>query len=367
MRTPLREVAALTVVIATHGLVGCDGSADRDRSPEREGAPSATPMADFDSVLAAVEERMAVYDDLTTGVIALVRVGGRTEVVTDGRADVAARRPTRPSMTFPIASITKPMIATLVLQLVDEGMVRLDDPVSSWVPELDAVRPTITVQQLLSHRGGLREVSDADIDRVGFDTADLVAASARHPDFPSGAKGVYSNVGFGALGLLVERVLRQPLAEALADRIFAPAGMDASSLGGAPDVRGYFDGRPVEDYFLQLLPAAGSVVASAGDVDRFFRSLWAGELVPDGLVSEMRRSHGSVRIGERWRPDYGLGLIRYDVSCGTAIGHSGRIGGFTDEAWTLESEDRSTVLTVNDQNADSIARSIVETALCGGD
>ena len=56
--------------------------------------------------------------------------------------------------------------------------------------------------------------------------------------------------------------------------------------------------------------------------------------------------------------------MHYDVSCGVALGHSGRIGGFTNEAWTLEGEDRSTVVTVNDQNADDIARSMVEIALC---
>lgn len=270
-----------------------------------------------------------------------------------------------PGLTFPIASITKPMTATVVMQLVAEGLLALADPVEEWLPELRAIRAPITVEQLLSHRSGLPDSSNADIRRVGFGTPALLEASAGHGlDFTPGSEGSYANIGFAALGLMVERVLDQPLGEVLEERLFAPAGMSSSALGGRPGVQGYVDSKPVKDYHLELQPAAGSVVATAGDVDIFFRALWDGELVDPAVVSDMRESRGQVLIPPLWRPDYGLGLIHNEVSCGVAVGHSGRIGGFTNEAWTLEDSDRSMVVTVNDERADDIARSIVETALC---
>lgn len=363
-----RRIVAAALATTCAGLAGCGGGGSDGDSPPQGStpAPEPTPASSFESVVAAVRERVEVYDGIATGVIALVRVGDRTKVVTGGLADVADERPTAPGQTFPIASITKPMTATLVMQLVEEGRVALDDPARTWLPELRPVDATITVEQLLSHSSGLSETVEADVKRVGFDTAALLRRSASRPlDFPPGTRGTYSNIGYGALGLLVERVREQPLAAVLEERVFQPAAMASSSLGGRPEVQGYdTDGKPVENYYLQFIPAAGSVVSPAADVDAFFRALWAGELVAPGTVTDMRDPRGPVALSQFWRPDYGLGLIHWKVSCGTAVGHSGRIDGFTDEAWTLSGEERSAVVTVNDAAADDIARSIVETALC---
>ena len=364
-----RTATASLLLVAT-GLTACDPSAESTPPPD-PAAPTSTARssapadASFDDVVVRVEDRVAVYDGIATGVIALVRVGDRTEVVTGGQADVKADQAMEPDLTVPIASITKPMTATLVMQLVEEGLIELDDPVQEWLPELRAISPPVTVENLLSHRSGLRESSNPEIRRVGFGTSELLEASAAHGlDSKPGVEGLYLNLGFAALGLLVERVLDQPLAEAMDERIFTPAGMSSSSLFGRPGVQGYADTRPVKNYYLQLHPGAGSVVASVRDVAAFFDALWRGDLLRQRTVADMRTPRGQVRIGPYWRPDYGLGLIHYDVSCGVALGHSGRIGGFTSEAWTMADGDRSTVVTVNDESADDIARSIVEVALC---
>lgn len=368
-----RMLGAVTVlVLAATGAGGCSGgghdAAPADPDTQTPSASASTP-ASFASVVTAVEDRVAVYDGIATGIIVVVRVGDRTRAVTDGLSRVEGKKPIAAGQTFPVASITKPMVATLVLQLVHEGRLALGDDLRGMLPALAGLDTPITLEQVLSHRSGLlRDLPTAQVLRLGPGaTAELVEAAARHGlEFAPGTDGRYSNLGFAALGLLVEKVLDQPLGEALAERVFEPAGMDDSALGTAPDIQGYDRGKPVRNYYLEYLPGAGSVVATAGDLDAFFHALWAGRLLPDDLVTSMRESRGQVQIGIGFRPDYGLGLIRWHVSCGTAIGHSGRIGGFTDEAWTLEGHDRSVVVSVNDQDADSIARGIVETALCGG-
>jgi D-alanyl-D-alanine carboxypeptidase len=312
-----------------------------------------------------LEERLAVYDGIVTGVVVLVRVGDETAVLARGRA-VRGREDMTGDATWPIASITKMMTATLVLQLVEEGRLALDDDVRRWLPELDALGP-ITVEQLLSHRSGIvRDVAFRAIRRVGFgDMPGLMGLAAdRRPEFEAGADGVYSNIGFGALGLLVERELGLPLDRALRERIFEPAGMGSSSLGGRPSVQGY-DPRPVRSYYLDYVPAAAGVVSTVADVDAFLHALWAGDLIDPDLVSDMRESRGQVQVTEFLSLDYGLGVMHQTLSCGEVLGHGGRIRGFTDEAWTLADGTRSAVVTVNDQDADSAVVSILETALCG--
>lgn len=255
------------------------------------------------------------------------------------------------------------MTAVVVLQLVAEGRLALDEPVQPWLPELADVRPPITVEQLLSHRSGLPDATDADIMRLGFGTeAHLREAAADGLDFRPGTDGSYDNLGYAALGLLVERVLDRPLSAVFQDRIFDAAAMTTASLGGDPDVVGYVsnsDSTPMLG--LDLFPAAGSVVASAGDIDAFCQSLWAGRLIDTDSLAQMRRGRGAVGF---WWDDYGLGLAQAHFPCGDAFGHGGRISGFTNETWTLTSEERSVVVMVNDDLNDSVAHILVQEALC---
>lgn len=363
----LRAVGAIGAWSLGLVVTACSGAPSSDPAPS-PGSPGASSTG-LDAVVTEVRDRVRIYDGIATGVIALVRVGDRTEVITRGSADVAEDRPTSSDQTFPIASVTKPMVATLVMQLVDQGRIALDDDVRDLLPQLSSLDRPVTVEHLLSHRSGLpADPRPADVRTWGTsDTADLVTAGAGDGlRFEPGSDGRYSNLGFAALGLLVEKVEHQSLGRAINDHVFQPAGMADSSLAGDPEMQGYSGPRPVRNYFLDYLPAAGSVVSNVRDVDAFFQHLWAGELVPPEAVADMRRSRGQVEVGLGFSPEYGLGLMHLKTPCGTGIGHSGRIGGFTIEAWTLESGERSTVVAINDQGADEIARSVAVTALCGG-
>ena len=371
----VRSHAAFATALASLVLAGgCSdptsgpGPATPQSTPEPAAASSSaasSSAASIGAVRDSLVERLAVYDGIVTGAIALARVGDETAIVTHGRA-VRGREEMAADGTWPIASITKMMTATLVLQLVEEGRIALGDDVRNWLPELDGAGP-ITVEQLLSHRSGLlRDPALGAIERVGFaNTAGILElAGERGPQYAAGSEGQYSNIGFAGLGVLAERVLDQPLGEALRERIFEPAGMSSSTLGGRPSIQGY-DPKPVTNYYLEYVPGAGSVVSTVADVDAFMRALWAGDLLDPELVADMRESRGLVQLNPFRRVDYGLGVMHDKVTCGAIVGHSGRIGGFTDEAWTLEDGSRSVVVTANDQEADSSVRSIVETALCG--
>lgn len=364
----MRRLIAWVVMLGAL-LAGCTDEPRPEPGPEpgsgqTSEASAQTPEGgeySLAEVAAATRERVSVYDGIATGVITLVRVGDQTEVITAGRARRRGRVAMAPDMRFLIASITKTMTATLVMQLVEDGRIALDDPVQRWVPELRSL-PPITIEQLLSHRSGLPDTTRADIGAAGIGTRKLVERSVAHGlEFEPGSSGNYSNLGYGVLQLLLERIHRLSFSALLERRIFDPAGMKSSSLFGKPDVHGYVDGKDTAGgYLIRLLPASGSVVSTAQDVDAFYEALWDGRLVASDLVADMATPRGPVVQFD----EYGLGMAVRKMSCGRAMGSSGRGEGFSIDAYTLEESDRSTVVMVND-HVSSVIPSIVETALCG--
>ena len=89
------------------------------------------------------------------GAVALVRKGGRVHTFAAGLADVKLRRPMRTALRFRVGSLSKPVVATLVLELVAERRLRLSDTVARWLPGLIPAGARITVRELLQHRSGL--------------------------------------------------------------------------------------------------------------------------------------------------------------------------------------------------------------------
>ncbi len=127
---------------------------------------------------------------------------------------------------FDIASLTKVVATTTaVMQLVQKGEVRVNDPVAKYIPEFAANgKDDITVRNLLTHFSGLREDFDLDPPWQGRD-AGLRLAFAEKPVYPPGSRFLYSDTNFIALGALVERVTGTSLDQYCARKIFAPLQM----------------------------------------------------------------------------------------------------------------------------------------------
>lgn len=313
-----------------------------------------------------MQERVEDSDVFTTGVIALVRIADETRVVTDGWADRSAREPMRRDHRFQIASVTKTMIAALVMRLVEEQILRLDDPVARWLPGVLPQGRRTTIEHLLSHQSGLFDYTELDppVESTPYDAMDLVAAAVREPlAFAPGTGSDYSNTNYIVLGLVIEKSTGQPLTKVLERLIFEPAGMEHSTLGMA-DVppgsfaRGYDGRRDVT--ITDLAPiASGGVVSTVDDVSRFLQALTDGTLVSQSSLD--------VMTAEISAPDglpYGLGGGPTRLPCGTAWGHDGGLPGYSTFAYTMLGEDRAAVVFVNDFQAGTIAESIASAALC---
>ena len=291
-----------------------------------------------------------VADDGFPGVIAAVTdADGDVTDYVSGVSRLGDDAPPPADGLVRIASNTKMYTSTVVLQLVDEGLVALDEPVETYLPGLvrgDGIDgSTITVRQLLQHTSGLPNYTSAiagDLfairDTYLSPRSLLDLALAMPASFAPGSSYEYSNTNYVVAGLLVEKVTERPFAEQVEERIIQPLGLetffpapgDKTIPGEHPT--GYnndADGE-LED-ITETDPswawAAGQIIASPSDVNRFMRALVGGELLTAGTLAEMQTT---VEGAELWEgAGYGLGLIGYPLSCGgMAWGHGGDVSGF---------------------------------------
>ncbi|MEU4801303.1 serine hydrolase domain-containing protein [Actinosynnema sp. NPDC023587] len=269
-----------------------------------------------------------------------------------GVAELGRSRKPDADWSFRAGSITKAFVATVVLQLVDEGEVRLDESLSRYLPEYGLDR-RITVRMVLQHTSGLYNYTgDAKADGTAdpgipiwgqdyvdnrfrtYQARDLVkSALAKPARFEPGARHSYSNTNYALAGLLIEKVAKTDYATQVERRIVKPLGLRGTSLPGTrtgipgPNAHSYIayqhKGRlKVVDNTLMnpsWAGAAGEIISSTEDLDTFISSLVGGRLLSSRSLAEMRKTvpaSGVDRVG------LGLFEYRFTPDC-TAVGHTG--------------------------------------------
>jgi CubicO group peptidase (beta-lactamase class C family) len=230
--------------------------------------------------------------------------------------------PNRTDGRYRIGSLTKPLVATLTLQLVQQGTLRLEGTLGDYLPALYAGTPSasVTVAQLLSHTSGLADVPARYTDdwwqtaaRRSYTPMDF--ARAWIPPTQREAPGQqwrYNNNGFFLLGLLIEQATGQSLARNLQERIFAPAGMTASGLFAEAAVldrlaQGYTrlaDGTLVHPQWIDptVSYAAAGIYSTVDDLYRFDQALYGTSLLQPGMRRTMLQVHAAA-YGFGWNVD----------------------------------------------------------------
>jgi D-alanyl-D-alanine carboxypeptidase len=327
-------------------------------------APAATQAATSHDLQNSLAELVAAGAPGTT---ILVREEHRTTVVAVGLADTKRKTPMRPNSSFRIGSLTKTYVATVVLQLVEEGRLSLDDSVAHFLPGLIPGGDKPTIRQLLNHTSGLYDFeNDPRVlkpylsGNLAYHWAPrkLVQIAVSHPRlFPPGTRYSYSNTNYLVAGLIVEAVTGSTLDRVLDRRIFTPLRLHHSALQTSPrttvpEAHGYYllDKPPATDITgLSPYPwAAGAIVATASDVADFYRALLSGRLLRTTSLHAMETTVSEDNFptdikGSR----YGLGLERYPTPCGIAWGHSGNFPGYDYYALSSSTGKRQLVLAVN--------------------
>ena len=200
-------------------LLGC--AAAGSSAPASTG--NSPRLAVLDSII-----RDAIQEQQVPGAVVLVWHDGHVVYRRAfGNRSLEPRRETMTADTiFDVASLTKVIATTTaVMQLVERGEVRLNDPVAKYLREFSQNgKDEITVRELMTHHSGLREDLDLTADWRGRDVA-LRLVGDEKPAFPSGSRFLYSDINFVSLGALVERVSGTPFNEYCLKHIFQPLGM----------------------------------------------------------------------------------------------------------------------------------------------
>jgi CubicO group peptidase (beta-lactamase class C family) len=284
------------------------------------------------------------------------------------RGTVEGAAPTTATQ-YRIGSITKTMVAVLVMRLRDEGLLDLNDPLGKHVPATPV--GDVTIAQLLSHTAGLtaeppgpwwERTPGVEIDAL---TGALDAQTARHRP---GRRFHYSNLGFALLGELVARHRRTGWAEAVTEEILQPLGMhDTTTRPREPHARGYAVHpwadvlMPEPEHDAVAMSPAGQLWSSSTDLARWAAFISGGDekVLRPATLAEMREP-ATVDDGDAWSGGFGLGLQLSRHRGRRLTGHGGSMPGFLAVVWA-DPADRSGVLCM--ANATSGLRASVATDL----
>ncbi|MFI8509813.1 serine hydrolase domain-containing protein [Streptomyces sp. NPDC085460] len=349
-------------------------------------ATPATPAPDLAGVRAALDAAMAQG---APGAMARFTGPGGVESLTAGVRDRASGAPMDIHARFRIGSVSKTFSTVVLLQLVEEDRLELDAPVNRYLPGL-LPDDRITVRHLLTHRSGLADYTNAMFaDTVpGFEAVrnrvftyqELVDLSLAEPRTTEpGVSYRYSNANFVVVGMLIEKLTGKPVDRAYERRIFKPLKLRDTSYVH-PDtrikglrVRGYLHpdaaGEPLVDSTEQTVSwaqSAGAVISTPADLNTFTSALMRGRLLSPAMMEEMTTVTPTDTTDTRF---YGLGLRRYDLSCGAQVfGHTGTVQGYYTYAFSTRDGRRSLSAVANTSNrgaANTALGGTLEAAFCG--
>ncbi len=339
----------------------------RPDQPAGAEAPPLTGWAAFDeslasSVLGGGSDAVSVAVAIDGDIVHESAMGARVPDTFDAVA---------PADKFRIASISKTITAITVLQLVEEGLVGLDDPIGAAVADAVGVRAPgigvadLTVRRLLTHTSGFPKYDNLFFRKQASSCEEAAAVGLSRSLQGGGYR--YSNMNFCVLGLLIEQLTGQDYEQVVYERLLTPLGISGMRLAPTYDpgpgevVHRSAPGRN----YMEVLGAAGAWVASPGDLVTIIDSLdpttpgW--KPLDAATVAAMKTA-----VNDPLAPDrgYGMGLILYG---GGASGHTGTIE--STHAMVLDRTDNVTwAVTVSGENPSDTVRlaALVDRALVAG-
>lgn len=259
-----------------------------------------------------------------------------------GLADVEQNVPVRPETVFRLASISKPITAVAVMQLVERGLVNLDDPIQRYVPSFPRKpQGEVRVRHLLTHTSGIRHYRGSEFSlSTPFPTTERALTVFRDDplEFAPGERYLYSTYGYNLLAGVIEHASGRSFEDYVRTNVFVPAGMTSAVLEHPQEImrgraRQYVRGAaplsllnaPYVD--LSVKWAGGGMIATATDVARFDIALNQGRLLKPETLERM---YTSARLNNGNITGYGFGwMVNVDQSRLLVAHSGGAMGGTT--------------------------------------
>lgn len=285
-------------------------------------APDRAKLDQFFDRLAEKNKAMGSLIIVKDGDVVYSRAIGYSQI------NETAKKPLTPANRFRIASITKMFTAAMILQLVDEGKLKLTDTLDAFFPQIPNAGK-ITLAQILGHRSGIPNVRRDQSAQPNVNTAPitkdeiLALIIKATPAFEPDTKHLYSNSGYFLLGLVLEKVTGKSYAAALAERIASKIGLkDTYTATGRIEVNEkesltYIhtgsDWKQVPETHPSILFGAGAIISTPADLARFIQALFDGKLISPESLNRMK----TMRDGE------GLGMEPHSFAGKNFYGHAG--------------------------------------------
>ena len=284
-----------------------------------------------------------------------VAVVTTNEAFTAVAGESFAGRPINADMVFGIGSVTKTLTSTTLMRMQQDGLIDLDDPISTWIPSTPNIDPSITVRQLLSHRSGLAEYSMtqeyrsavlANANRI-FKPEELLAF-IKEPLANRGGAFNYCNTNYLLAGMIISKITGKGAGDAYRQYIFSGLTMDSTYMGVEDSIpvemavrwMGTQSGQNVSiNAAFSGAWTAGAVFSTAREIATFMRALHRGEVVSQASVKEMHTYTDTVT--------YGLGVSRQILAGNVVLGHTGSIRGYESIVLYVPSIDVGLAVLVN--------------------
>jgi CubicO group peptidase (beta-lactamase class C family) len=258
-----------------------------------------------------------------------------------GSANLEYGVPITPATPFISGSVAKQFTAAAIALLVEQGRISLDDDVRKYIPELPDYGAKITVDQLVHHTSGLRDfwalvqVAGMRFDD-GYTVGDVIRLAARqkHLNFPPGTEYDYSNTGYIALGLIVQRVTGKSLRDFTTEQIFGPLGMTATHFHDdhtmlVPGRASAYTPLPEGGYRINVwnndIVGQGGLILTVNDLLKWDENFYTGKVGGPGFLKRQLQQ-GKLANGKTLTYAFGLTVEQYRGL--PLVEHGGSSGGY---------------------------------------
>jgi CubicO group peptidase (beta-lactamase class C family) len=283
-----------------------------------------------------------------------------------GSANLEYGVPITPTTPFISGSVAKQFTAAAIALLVEQGRISLDDDVRKYIPELPDYGAKITIDHLVHHTSGLRDfwalvqVAGMRFDD-GYSVGDVIRLAARqkHLNFPPGSEYDYSNTGYIALGLIVQRVTGKSLRDFTAEQIFRPLGMTSTHFHDdhtmlVPGRASAYSPLPEGGYRINVwnndIVGQGGLIVTVNDLLEWDENFYTGKVGGPGFLKRQLQQ-GKLTNGTVLSYAFGLTVGQYRGL--SLVEHSGSSGGYRTIISRFPTEHASVVALCNTTEANT--------------
>lgn len=295
-----------------------------------------------------------------------------------GSANLELQVPMNSDRVFKLGSITKQFTAVAILQLMEQGKIRLQDPIGNYITELPAATQSITIENLLTHTSGIKDYLQIDyqqpfMERKDFSPKEVIDLFKTVPlEFEAGTKYKYSNSGYFLLGYIIEKVSGKSYASYINDHLLRPLALEQTYFDqGNRLIFNRADGYRKEgkefknaDYWsMSIAYSAGELLSNTHDLFKWHQGLYTYKILKK---ESLDKAFTPFVLKDGTKVNYGYGFSIMDVNGIKSIGHGGSITGFVTNEMYYPQEDTFVCVLMNFENGEVEDLSLEVAALALG-